>query len=608
LFFKRIIYILLVLLVAATGFQVVRTFIFTRFISNTNDVKELEEPISAPIPEDAVFDSYLVFSDRDENNSMATLYHIEKVLQYMKIDYDSLDITQSENVDISKYHCIIISLERLDHLKDIMPALTDHVYAGGRLIFAIRPVIDTTFGSISDMLAIQSYSGIDDNATGIRVEEPLILGIDEMEEDVGFIRNSSIASVLDPYRDTVLYLSTYRRTPLLWEAGYGKGKFIVFNGTMLNEKNNRGILTNILCLSRETFIYPVANIKMLHIDDFPAPIPRGTLEPIAEEFNRTIPQFYREVWWSDMIRISKRHDLVYSAFTIENYGDDTTPPFDDPGRIEEENFLVYGKELLNLGGEIAIHGYNHQSLAPEGYIKQDLGYNPWNSQEDMEESLKKLIDFIHSIFPNYTIRAYVPPSNILSDQGRSAVVGAVEDLEVIASVYLPNKEGDVYQQEFEIAPDGIIEFPRISSGYHHETEVMWSIFNGLNTHGIFSHFIHPDDLLDTGRSRGLSWSKLSEEFEMILTEVDEGFSWLRSYSISEAALELTKYLQIHPRIEYRGADINIYCENFRPDAYFIMRCDRAIIETENIEHKTISEDAYLLTLTRAYGSIRLEEK
>ena len=74
---------------------------------------------------------------------------------------------------------------------------------------------------------------------------------------------------------------------------------------MLNEKNNRGILSSLITLSRDTFIYPIANIKMLHIDDFPAPIPRGTNDSIMEEFNRTIPQFYREVWWSDMVRMAK---------------------------------------------------------------------------------------------------------------------------------------------------------------------------------------------------------------------------------------------------------------------------------------------------------------
>jgi hypothetical protein len=607
-FFKRIIYILLILLVIALLFQLARTFIFTRFIGNANETNILEEPVSAIIPEDIDLDEYLVLYDEDELNSTLTLSQIEKVLDYMKIQYQSRDISGVPGININEYDSIIFSFESLDLLGKDLSSYAEYVKQGGTIIFAIRPVIDPAFLEISELLAIDSYDGLDDAANGIRIEEPILLGIEEMDEDHNFIQNSSINAALDQGKEFELYLSTHNGTPLLWETGYGDGRFIIFNGTMLNEKSNRGILSNIITLSRDTFIYPVANIKMVHIDDFPAPIPLGANEAIMDEFNRNIPQFYREVWWSDMIKLAKRYNLTYSGFIIENYGNDTEPPFESPGRIDEENFLVYGKELLNLGGELGIHGYNHQSLAPEGFIKQDLGYNSWANQEDMEESLLKLQDSINSVFRNYTIRSYVPPSNILSDMGRSAVVSSIEDLKVIAGVYLPNYEGDVYEQEFEIAPDGIVEFPRISSGYHYTPEVMWAIYNALNTHGIFAHFIHPDDILDPNRSNNLSWSELTEDYEAILDEVNRNFSWLNSYTMSRGTDEIIKYLEVKPHIDYAGDSINIYCEDFRPDAYFIMRTDKEIIDSENIEYEKFWEDAYILTLKEAQGKIVLEEK
>ena len=607
-FFRRIIYILLVLLVAALGFQLARTYVFTRFIGNTTKASSLEDPVSADIPDDIDLDEFLVIYDKGEANSTTTLSQIEKVLDYMKIKYHSRDISEGPVISINEYDYIIFSFESLDLLGEDLSSYTEYVKQGGTIIFAIRPVIDQAFRGISDILGIDSFAGLDDITKGIRVEEPVLLGIEEMDENHGFIQNSSINAVLDRGKELELYLSTHNSTPLLWETGYGEGRFIVFNGTMLNEKNNRGILSNIIALSRDTFIYPIANIKMVHIDDFPAPIPAGTNEVILEEFNRNIPQFYREVWWSDMIKLAKRYKLAYSGFIIENYGNDTEPPFESPGRIDEENFLVYGKELLNLGGELGIHGYNHQSLAPEGFIKQDLGYNSWANQEDMEESLFRLRDFINSIFRNYAIRSYVPPSNILSSMGRSAVVSSIEDLKVIAGVYLPNYEGDVYEQEFEIAPDGIVEFPRISSGYHHTPEVMWTIYNALNTHGIFAHFIHPDDILDPERSKGLSWSELIEDYEAILDEVNRDFSWLNSHTISRGTDEIIKYLEMKPYIEYTGNIINIYCKDFRPDAYFIMRTDKEIIDSVNIEYKKFWEDAYILILEEAQGKIILEEK
>ena len=354
--FKRILYILLVLFVAAVVFQLTRTFIFTRFIGNTNEAESLEKPVSAEIPDGAKFLKYLVISDRDEVNSSATKSQTEKVLDYMKLGYDSIDIDEAAGINIYGYDCIIFSFESLALLGESLPEYIEYVNKGGTLIFAIRPVIDPAFRSISDLLAIEEYDGIADNARGIRLERPLIIGLEDLDADLGFIQNSSIKAVLDQ-KKPLLYLSTYDDIPLLWETGYGQGKFILFNGTMLNEKTNRGVLSNIISISQDTIIYPIANIKMVHIDDFPAPVPRGINEPIMEEFNRTIAQFYREVWWSDMIRLAKRYDLLYSSFIIENYGNNTEPPFKGSARANEENLLVYGKEILNLGGELGLHGY-----------------------------------------------------------------------------------------------------------------------------------------------------------------------------------------------------------------------------------------------------------
>ena len=605
--FKKIIFILAVLLIVAVSFQIARTFIFTRFIRNTNEFDELSEPVSASIPAGGDFDRYLILSDKDDINSINTLGQIEMVLQYMKINYDSLDISDSADIAIDKYDCIIFSFERLDYLGEL-DRYMGFVRDGGSLIFALRPVIDDSFISISSLLSIDSFNGMADDAKGISSETPLFAGIDEFNYNFEFMQNSTINVKLTKDSNIDLYLSTYNDIPLLWQTGYGKGRFVVFNGTMLNEKTNRGVLAAVIGLSRDTFIYPIANIKMVHIDDFPAPIPRGIDESIMEEFNRTIPQFYREVWWSDMIRISKKYDLKYSGFIIENYGDDTSPPFKMTGRLDEENLLVYGKEILNLGGEMGLHGYNHQSLAPEGHIKQDLGYNSWASQEDMEKSIEVLIGFFNSVFRNYSLKAYVPPSNILSDMGRAAIIAAIKDLDVIASVYHPNLEGDVYCQEFEIAPDGIIEFPRISSGYHYKPNRMWTIYNGLNMHGIFSHFVHPDDILDPDRSLGRSWSELSKDFAMIFEDIDNNYSWLNSYTVSEGAKELVKYIEIVPHIEYSDNKINIYCEDFRPDAYFIMRTSKNISGSENIEYKRFSDNSYVLTLKEPHGSIELEDK
>ncbi|MEE8324625.1 MAG: DUF2194 domain-containing protein, partial [Candidatus Humimicrobiaceae bacterium] len=571
---------------------------------NANELEELPDPVPADIPSSASFENYLIIYDKGEENSKNNLEQIEKVLYYIKKDYITRDISELSVTDLEIYDGIIFTFERLDFLDDLDSYL-DYVENGGSLLFMVRPVIDESFREISRVLGIKEYTDINDAVTGIKTIDPLLIGVNGIEYDIDSIMNSSIDLTLEAGSNIRLYLTSTGNIPLLWQKEYGSGRFIIFNGTILNDKDSRGLLCAVLSLTKDSFVYPIANIKMLHIDDFPAPVPQGTNAAIMDEFNRTIPQFYRDIWWSDMIKLAKKYNLKYSGFVVQNYGNDTEPPFPGSGKLDEENLLIYTKEIFNLGGEIGLHGYNHQSLAPEGYIKQDLGYATWENQEYMEKSIREILSFVNGFFPQYKLRAYVPPSNILSEMGRDAIITANKELEIIAGVYLDNIEGDVYSQEFEIAEDGIIEFPRISSGYLYDQGHMWSIYNSLNLYGIFSYFIHPDDILDSGRSGGKSWSVLLKEFESILSEVNDGFNWLNSYTISEGARELRKYLECKPYIEYSTDRINIYCDYFRPDIYFILKTQQNIISSENIEYELIGDGSYLLVLKEPKGTLEL---
>jgi len=601
---RKLSIIIIALVVLAAGFMVLRSFGLLKLVKNANLQEELPEAISPEIPANVDFEKYLIVSNVQETNSLKTEEQLKAVLEYMKKDYQAISVDQQVQ-DLPDFDCIFLTFERLDFLENLGDYI-DYVNAGGNLVFLTRPVTDKSFKSISSLLGIRENLDEIIDAYGIKMLADVIIGAGDFKSDSDTIINSSLSLKLDP--GARIFITSYTDIPILWEQNYGKGSFVVFNGTILNDKNNRGLIAGIIGLAKENLIYPVINLKMIHIDDFPAPIPSGRDEKIYEEFDRDIPQFYKEVWWTDMIKISKKFDIKYSSFIIESYNNDTEPPFPRGDSKDMQNLLFFGKELLGIGGELGLHGYNHQSLAMEGHIKQDLGYMAWKSKNDMAGSIKELVRFVKSVFSQYSFRAYVPPSNILSPEGRQAVIEGNPDLKIIASVYLPNREGDVYVQEFSIAEDGIIEFPRISSGYENEDEKMWSIYNGLNLYGLFAHFIHPDDVLDPDRSGGKGWTQLSREFASIVGEVNQDYSWLRSFTISPAGQELVKYLECKPQTEYKDDIITIYTEDFRPDIYCIMRTKSKIIESEKCDYSKISDDAYLLTIKDAICNLKLEVK
>ena len=48
-----------------------------------------------------------------------------------------------------------------------------------------------------------------------------------------------------------------------------------------------------------------------------------------------------------------------------------------------------------------------------------FSYNTWTSDTAIEKSLDELMDFTENLFPRSERSVYVPPSNILSAEGRA---------------------------------------------------------------------------------------------------------------------------------------------------------------------------------------------
>ena len=64
-----------------------------------------------------------------------------------------------------------------------------------------------------------------------------------------------------------------------------------------------------------------------------------------------------------------------------------------------------------------------------------LNYVPWESQEDMEEAMRELRNYVKSAFPDYEFRFYVPPSNIMSPEGKAAIRKVFPEVIVFGALF-----------------------------------------------------------------------------------------------------------------------------------------------------------------------------
>jgi len=307
-----------------------------------------------------------------------------------------------------------------------------------------------------------------------------------------------------------------------------------------------------------------------------------------------------------MIRVSKNYNLKYTAVAIEDYNKNVEAPLPSYRQDDLTNLIVYGREVLRTGGEIGIHGYNHQPLQFSDEIAKQYDYVPWKSVEDMEASIKEIVAYLKQGFPNYEAVSYVPPSNILSEEGRKALIDNWDTLRTINSLYGEDSIGHSYVQEFEIAEEGIIEMPRVTSGYAETPVMLWLEASVMTAHGFISHFIHPDDIFDDYRSSGKGWQELYQDFQYMLERMEKQYPWLKAQTSGEAAEHVAIVLNSNLTRQQQENSLVLDIENFYSPQYFILRSKKKIGKLTNCTVKLIDEHTYLVEATDKRFNIELK--
>lgn len=588
---KTILLIIIFLFLFGITIQVSRSSYLLRLnTGNEQRDNQIIEHVSALTSEEKESfqqDKLLLIYDPNSEESDYLTMNIVKTLEYMKKVYEIVPISQIPQ-DLSPYRNVLIAFSELDHVEDFS-MIMEYVSGGGKLFFAIRPRPGELYSSIYQKLGIYETGTDYQSSVGIELVSDLLLKGENLKVDQDFLSNSSIPVHL---KDTSkLFARSVSGIPLLWSTSYGKGKIMVFNGSILNSKINRGLIVGSLSYLNDDFIYPIMNSKVVYIDDFPAPFPEGNYDKIYAIYKRDINTFFRDIWWPDMVQTARKYDIKYTGVLIETYNDEIKGPFDE--RIGRENLKIYGRELIKMGGEVGVHGYNHQSLTKNQNQVSDLGYRAWKDESDMIESLEEVNQFFNEVFPDYTLRTYVPPSNIISEEGKKAIREAIPSINIIASLYHEDSDDIAYVQEYESTKD-FIELPRLSSSYHYSDITKWSMVNSATLLGVFSHFIHPDDILDDVRSKSNGWAELVKEYNEMMHSVKEKYPWMESHTASESANSLKIYEDAEVFISQTSDRLEVFINNFAGELDFILRSDKSIVKMKGCTVEKISNDRYLV--------------
>lgn len=603
---KRNVYIIICgVLLLAISIQIAHSQYILQFSRNEALAVKVKVRESSP-PEPALIEPsgvpYCLVYDSSDEYSVKVKENARYVLKYMKKPVKSADV-RSGAFRPEGCATVIVTVQQLNLLGDV-DVLSDYAKQGGFVFLAGYPEPNDSFYRLYRKMGIIGTGNVKD-VQGIHLTSNVLIGEKGLTIDDPFMLNSALTVELDD-KSRVL-AQAVNGLPLLWDFSYGKGKFMVFNGTILQGKIHRGLLAGAISLLEPDFIYPVFNSKIMFIDDFPAPIGNLSDAQIYRQYHRDNRGFFKDIWWPDMLKAAKRYDIKYTAVLIESYNDQVKPPFASPADADAKGLMSYGREVIKSGGEIGLHGYNHQSLHLSQQVAREIGYNPWTSVDHMAQAIAEAVQFAGKAFPNYSMFSYVPPSNVLSPEGREALKLGGPDIAVISSLYGEDETGHSYVQEFEIAPDGILEMPRITSGYFEEPYDRWAEASTITSLGVFSHFIHPDDVMDYERNNNLSWEKLYEKFTELLARLERTHPWLRAMTSTEAAIDMEQVLR--SRVDWRREErvLKGTIKPFRNQAYFILRTERKIETFEGCKGEEIDDSTYLITANNAEFTIKWGE-
>lgn len=516
----------------------------------------------------------LVITDSDQDGVEDVKEQFDQILLDMKITHRDVDIA-IDGADaipsLTSFDRVIVLMPSLDGLGAHLTDLMSWVSAGGSLMLGMTPDNSNCLQAIASWLGIESAGYDYATAESIVPSEDFMLGGGERYEFSDPFDSSLSVSLRETAH--VWARTGDAGTPLIWSNDCGSGHTVVCN-IGIYDKVMRGFYASAISLLGDATAYPVINSAVFYLDDFPSPVPSGDGTYIKRDYGLSIADFYTKVWWPDLQKLAQKYGIRYTGVMIENYEDavNQTEPARQPDTTQ---FRYFGGMLLQMGGELGFHGYNHQPLA---LWDTDYGtlydYKTWKNKETLVASLNELIAFQDEVLPNAHGSVYVPPSNILSVRARKLIGTDVPRIKTIASTYFEDGTDLPYVQEFGVSSDGIVEQPRIvSGGMVDDSYMRLAAVSELNMHYVSTHFMHPDDLLDPDRGAKEGWEVYKGGLVNYLDWLATSAPDLRHQTGSECSGAIQRFSSVTVSVDTSADAWTLSLGNFHDEAWLMFRAN-----------------------------------
>jgi hypothetical protein len=188
-----------------------------------------------------------------------------------------------------------------------------------------------------------------------------------------------------------------------------------------------------------------------------------------------------------------------------------------------------------------------------------MNYAAFPSLRAMEQSLEMARQEWLRLFGEHTLPySYVAVNNIISEEGIAAVRRVFPSIRVLA--LLRSGMGEETHTAFGPHPrfPDLYCIPRATSGYPFTAPIRQLITSAVSGEGVWTHYVHPDDVYDPARSQGLAWEELKRDLGRTLEYARRHYPWVRFVTLREAHQTLQRLDAISVEFRWEGDRLTIH--------------------------------------------------
>ena len=133
----------------------------------------------------------------------------------------------------------------------------------------------------------------------------------------------------------------------------------------------------------------------------------------------------------------------------------------------------------------------------------------------------------------------------------------------------------------------------------------YMLLNELSYHFVFSHFMHPDDILDVERRSEKGFGYMTKTYTDLIDFVNS--TKIRNHTVSSTAAAIQRYQINSVDKNYNNNKLTLNISGLYDTAYYFLKTNGKTIKNVNgCKYEKISDNYYLLTIDKEKVEIELE--